>query len=120
MNKTTHLKIARTLVKLLDSQFQIWKFKFGLDPLIGLLPGGGDAFAAILSFYIVFVAILHKLPILKIIKMIVNIILDFLIGVIPILGDFFDFFINPNTKNMQILEKHLLESENIIEGEIIE
>lgn len=120
MNKQTHLKVARTLVKLLESQFQIWGFKFGLDPVLGLLPGGGDAFAAILSFYIVFVALLHKLPLLKILKMVLNIVLDFLVGVVPILGDFFDFFVNPNTKNMKILEDYLKEDENIIEGEIIE
>ena len=120
MNKANHLQVARALVKLLENQFQIWKFKFGLDPLLGIFPGAGDALAAILSLYIVFVAVLHKLPFIKILRMIINIILDFLIGSVPILGDFFDFFINPNSKNMRILEEHLNKTEAIIEGEIIE
>lgn len=120
MKKEQHLKFARILVKLLENQFQIWKFKFGLDPLLGIFPGTGDAVTAILSFYIVFVAILHKLPLGKILKMIVNILLDFLVGVIPIIGDFFDFFINPNSKNMKILEDYLNKPETVLEGEIVD
>lgn len=120
INKTTHLKIARTIVKLLENQFQVGKFKFGIDPVLGFFPWLGDVIPAILAFYIVFVAIVHKLPLGKILRMVVNIILDLLVGLVPVLGDFFDFFINPNTKNMAILEKHLKTSEEIIEGEIIE
>lgn len=120
MKKETHLKIAKIVVKLLENQFTIWKFKFGLDPILGLFPGAGDLIPAILSFYIVFVAIIHKLPWLKILRMVVNIFLDFLIGVIPVLGDFFDFIVNPNTKNMAILEQYLKDSETILEGGIIE
>lgn len=120
MKKSTHLKLAKIFTKLLESQFTVWNFKFGLDPILGLFPGAGDALAATLSLYIVFVAIIHKLPWIKILKMVINIILDFLVGSVPVLGDFFDFFINPNTRNMQILEKHLEKSEEFLEGEIIE
>ncbi len=120
MKKETHLEIARVLVKLLENQFQIWGFKFGLDPLLGLFPGAGDIVSAVLSFYVVFVAILHKLPFIKILKMVINILLDFLVGIVPIIGDFFDFFVNPNTKNMKILNDYLKRDIDIIEGEIVD
>lgn len=107
IDKTKHLVAVRKITKLLETKFSIWKFKFGLDPILGLLPGIGDIISAILSFYIVFVAILHKIPLLKIIRMIFNIGFDLIIGSIPIVGDALDFVIKPNTKNLAILEKEI-------------
>lgn len=110
MNKEKHLKTARTIANLLEARFSIWKFKFGLDPVLGLVPGAGDTVSALLSFYIVIVALLHKLPPSKVIKMIGYVLLDFVIGTIPFLGDLLDFAIHPNTKNLAILEKELKSS----------
>ena len=107
IDKTKHLIAVRKVTKLLETKFSIWKFKFGLDPILGLIPGLGDIISAILSFYIVFVAILHKLPILKIIRMVFNICFDLLIGSIPIIGDALDFVMKPNLKNLTILEKEI-------------
>ena len=107
MNKKRHLKTARAIANLLEAKFSIWKFKFGIDPLLGLVPGAGDTVSALLSFYIVIVALLHKLPVSKIMKMVWNILVDFAIGSIPFLGDLLDFAIHPNTKNLAILEKEL-------------
>ena len=106
-NKDKHLNIARKVTMLLDKGFSIWKFKFGLDPVLGLIPGLGDIVAAILSFYIVFVAILHKISLLRVIQMILNIIIDLAIGAIPFIGDLLDFVIKPNIKNLAILEKEI-------------
>lgn len=88
-------------------EFSIWKFKFGIDPILGLVPGLGDILPSILSFYIVFVALLHKIPPVKIVRMIFNILIDFVIGSIPILGDIVDFVLKPNIKNLAILEKEI-------------
>lgn len=107
MNKEKHLKIARQITHLLETKFSIWKFKFGLDPILGLVPGAGDTVSALLSFYIVIVAMLHELPTSKVIKMVWNILVDFVVGAIPLLGDLLDFAIHPNTKNLAILEKEL-------------
>lgn len=107
MNKKHHLKAVREMTQLLEEKFSIWKFKFGLDPILGLVPGAGDAISAVLSFYIVFVAMLHEVPSSKIIKMIWNILFDFLVGSIPFAGDLLDFAIHPNTKNLAILEKEI-------------
>lgn len=107
VDKTKHLAAVRKITKLLETKFSIWKFKFGLDPILGLLPGVGDIISAVLSFYIVFVAVLHKIPLLKIIRMVFNIFFDLLIGSIPLIGDALDFVIKPNTKNLAILEKEI-------------
>lgn len=120
MTNEHHLKLARILVKLLEKNFKIGKFEFGLDPLIGLIPTVGDFFPALVSFYLVYVAYLHEASLGRILKMIFNILFDFLIGLIPILGDILDFAIDSNTKNIQILEAQVYESKGIIEGEIIE
>ena len=110
VDKTKHLTVVRKITKLLETKFSVWKFKFGLDPILGLLPGLGDIISAILSFYIVFVAIIHKIPVLKILHMVFNIGFDLIIGAIPLIGDALDFVIKPNIKNLKILEK---EVENI-------
>ena len=107
VDKKKHLTNVRKITELLETRFSIWKFRFGLDPVLGLLPGLGDIISAILSFYIVFVAILHKIPVLKVIRMIFNILFDLFIGAIPLIGDALDFVIKPNIKNVKILEKEI-------------
>lgn len=99
--------IARKISTLLDTKFSIWKFKFGLDPILGAVPVIGDIITSTLSFYIVFVAVLHRISVLRIIQMIFYILIDLTIGEIPILGDILDFAIKPNIKNMAILEKEI-------------
>lgn len=106
-DKQNHLNIARKVSKLLDTKFTIWKFKFGLDPILGLVPGIGDIITATLSFYIVFVAIFHRISVLRIMQMIFYVLIDLTIGEIPILGDLLDFAIKPNIKNLAILEKEI-------------
>ncbi len=120
-----HLKLAITLTRLLDTQFQIFKFKFGLDPILGLIPWVGDIFPFILSMYVIWIAAQYNLPQSKINQMIFNIVIDFLIGLVPVLGDLLDFFIKSNTKNMDILLNHLnnhkiIDPDSIgVEGEIV-
>lgn len=107
MNKTAHLKIVRQITKVLETEFSLWKFKFGVDPLLGFLPVIGDTLPMIISFYIVYVALLHEVPKSKIIRMVVNIFVDFIVGSIPLIGDLLDFALKPNIKNLAILEKEI-------------
>lgn len=106
-DKSKHLILVRKITKLLETKFSIWKFKFGIDPILGLIPGVGDIISAILSLYIVSVAILYKIPLQKIILMVFNILFDLVIGSIPLVGDALDFVIKPNLKNLAILEKEI-------------
>lgn len=102
----SHLKMARTLTYLLENQFKFGRFKFGLDPVLGLVPGFGDAISATLALYIVWIAINSRVPQDKIILMLWNIVLDFLLGLLPLIGDVADFAFKSNSINLEILEKY--------------
>jgi hypothetical protein len=94
--------------RLLDSQFEgPFGIKFGLDPLIGLIPGFGDIFTSIVSFFIVVEAYYMGCSPAVLMRMVFNIFLEDFIKVVPILGQLFDFYWKSNLKNMALLEKHL-------------
>ena len=113
-----YLKTAAILSNLLDNKFKILGIRFGIDPILGLIPGGGDLVSLFVALYIVWVGIKMKLPQDKLIKMIVNVFMDFGMGLIPILGDAADIVFKSNLKNLEILKQH--EEKDLIEGEIIE
>ncbi len=109
---TRHLakiRKLRRLSKVLDSALTIpgTKFSFGLDPILGLLPGGGDAISSSISVYIVVEAARMGMPREVLGKMVGNILLDFFAGTVPIVGDLFDVGWKSNIKNIELLEKHL-------------
>jgi hypothetical protein len=105
MNLKTHLRTANFIANLMDQQFRIFNYRFGLDPILGLIPGIGDLVAVFVSTYIVWIGIQMKLPRRKIYRMIGNVLLDFIIGAIPLVGDVGDFVIKANTKNIKILKE---------------
>jgi hypothetical protein len=103
--------IARvTLVaKLLDSAFFIpgLNRRVGLDSVLGLVPGLGDALSAALASYIIWEARQLGLPRWKIARMIGNVAVDTAIGAIPVAGDVFDVFFKANERNLRIIHEHL-------------
>lgn len=98
---------ARHLTELLDSRFHLGPFHFGLDPLIGFIPVAGDAAGLILSLYIIWIAARLRVDEDTIAQMLQNSFLDFLLGLIPVLGDVGDFLYKSNSKNLALLEKSL-------------
>jgi Domain of unknown function (DUF4112) len=107
--RTARVQGLRALTKLLDSAFQVpgTRFRFGLDPVIGIIPGIGDAIGAVLSAAIVFQAARLGVSRSTLIRMMGNVVLDTVVGEIPLLGDLFDFGWKANTKNLDLLEAHL-------------
>ena len=101
-----HYRRAQFLTNILDQQFSVFGYRFGLDPILGLIIGSGDLITLIIGSYYVWIA--HKLHATPgdIARMVVNIALDVIIGFIPILGDIFDFSFKAHLKNMQILERY--------------
>ena len=99
----------RALSRLLDSAFTIpgTRYRFGLDPLIGLVPGLGDAVSAVFSGYIILQASRLGAPQSVVTRMITNVALDTLVGWVPVLGDLFDVAWKSNLRNMALLEGHL-------------
>jgi len=103
----------RQLSKNLDESFTIpgTRIKFGMDALLGLVPGGGDLVSGIFSLYMLRAAMKMNLPKRAIFSMLANIILDTTVGVIPVAGDIFDVFWKSNKRNMNIIEKHIASFE---------
>lgn len=103
--------IARVtmVANLMDSAFLIpgLNRRIGLDAVIGLVPGVGDAISAVLASYIVWEAHQLGLPRWKIARMIANIALDTAFGAIPVAGDVFDVFFKGNQRNLRIIHQHL-------------
>ncbi|CAN5196590.1 hypothetical protein BH11PAT1_BH11PAT1_2410 [soil metagenome] len=108
-----HLRVARTIAQLLDSEFKLFNFSIGLDPLLGLIPGIGDFISFGLSLYIVWVGFQMKLPKHVLSAIVRNVVFDLVLGLIPIIGDVGDFFFKANKRNMALLEQY-------VPGEIIE
>jgi hypothetical protein len=102
------LKRMRQLSRVLDSAIVIpgTKQRMGLDPILGLIPGGGDTISAALSAYIIIEAALMGLPRAALVRMVINLALDTVVGTLPILGDIFDVFSKANLRNMQIVENY--------------
>jgi hypothetical protein len=80
--------------------------RIGIDALLGLIPGVGDAIGALLSTWVIVAALRHRVPMRKIARMAGNILLDLGVGSIPILGDIFDFLFEENVYNVDLLLRH--------------
>ena len=102
-------KRVRLLSRLLDEQFRIpgTTYRVGLDGLLGLIPGIGDAAGALLSTYILYEAIRLGAPKALLLRMITNIGIDTVGGVIPVVGDIFDMAWKANKKNAALLHAYL-------------
>ena len=103
------LSQLRRISRLLDNAVSIpgTKISFGLDPIIGLLPGGGDTITGGIAGYIVVEAARMGVPREILWKMVGNILIDSLAGTVPVVGDLFDVGWKANVKNIELLEKHL-------------
>ncbi len=100
------LAAARLLARLLDDAVAIpgTSFRVGIDPLLGLVPGLGDALAALLGGWLLVLASRLGAPRPLVARMGLNVALDLVIGLVPGAGDVLDFFWKSNRRNLQLLE----------------
>ncbi len=82
------------------------QFRFGLDPLMGLLPGLGDTGSAIISAMALIAAARRGLPKILLARMSLNILINEAIGIIPVAGDAFSFWFKSNARNYELLKRH--------------
>ena len=82
------------------------KFKFGLDPLLGLLPGLGDTGSALVSAFALIQAARLGVPKILLARMSLNILINEVIGIVPVVGDAFSFWFKSNARNYQIIKNH--------------
>ena len=96
------------MATLMDNQFRIpaTNVRFGLDSLIGLIPGVGDGIGLVIGAWLMSVMIRKGAGPLIMLRMLGNIILDALVGAIPFLGDIFDFGFKSNRRNVDMLQKY--------------
>ncbi len=100
--------LSRLVAFLLDDLLPIpgTKYRVGLDPLIGLIPGIGDASTSAVASLILFQALRAGVSRVVIARMAANILLNALIGAVPGIGDLFSAWFKSNQKNYALLQKH--------------
>jgi hypothetical protein len=97
------------LSRVLDSWFRIpgTSMRFGIDGIIGLVPGVGDILAGLAACIIILAAWARGAPYVTIARMLVNLALDVIIGTVPLFGDIFDIAWKANRRNYALLTRHL-------------
>jgi hypothetical protein len=93
----------------LDSLFEIpgLRLRVGIDALLGLVPGVGDTVSALASVYLLRAAATFGVPRVTVVRMTLNIVVDLVLGAIPIIGDVFDVYWKANRRNVELLRRHL-------------
>ena len=100
---------AERLVKVLDETLRIpgTNIHIGLDPVIGfLIPGAGDAITSTGSVSLLFLALKERIPTIALLRMLLNIAIDTVVGALPFAGDAFDMFFRSNRRNLEIIKKY--------------
>jgi hypothetical protein len=97
------------LAHILDDCFRIpgTEIRFGIDGIIGLVPGLGDVITGLASCILIFAAWVRRVPYITLARMVVNLGIDVLIGAIPFLGDAFDIAWKANRRNYELLVRHI-------------
>lgn len=102
------LKWVEKLSYLLDEQFRLpgTNFRFGLDPILNLIPFAGDMSGMLISAALVLTMAKNGASSRVVTLMLINVVLDATIGAIPLLGQVFDFFYKSNKRNIRLLQQH--------------
>src|SRR5262245_19275134 len=102
------LDALRRIARLFDAQFRVpgTDIRFGIDPLIGLVPGIGDLASPLLTIAMIWQAARLRVPKVVLLRMVLNALIDAGVGAIPVLGDLFDFAWKASEWNMGLLERH--------------
>ena len=108
-SQAASLRRLRRISHLLDNAIPIpgTKHRIGLDPILGLIPGGGDLLGSVFAGYVVFKSAQMGVPQETLLKMAANIVFDTVAGTVPVAGDLFDVAWKANVKNIELLDAHL-------------
>jgi hypothetical protein len=108
-DRDRRIRRLAALADLLDTRFAVpgLGWRFGLDGLIGLIPGVGDTVSTALGAFIVAEAVKLEVPPGKLARMIGNLAVDGVLGSVPVVGDVFDFAFKAHRKNVAIVLDHL-------------
>jgi len=103
------LRRVRAVAVLLDDAVRVpgTNIRFGIDPLVGMIPGLGDLLGGAASAYIILEAARAGAPASVLLRMTMNVGIDTLVGSLPVVGDLFDFAWKSNTRNVSLLARHI-------------
>jgi hypothetical protein len=106
--KATSLDALRRWAVLLDSAFKVpgTRIRFGLDAIIGLVPGLGDLVAPVFTLVLLGTALKMRVPVIVVSRIVLNAGIDMLLGLVPFAGDMADVFWKADLRNMALLERH--------------
>lgn len=113
-----HIDFARRLTRVMDLRFNIFGIKFGIDPMLDVIPGLGNTLAAATSLYLLWLGYQLNVPTSVYFRMVWNISVDYLFGAVPFVGIVFDIFFRANVKNFALLETYF--DPDILVGEVVE
>jgi hypothetical protein len=102
------LDLLRRWAVLLDSMFVIpgTRVRFGLDAIVGLIPGLGDIVAPVFTVAVLATGLRMRVPAVVLARMVLNAGIDMVIGLVPILGDLVDIAWKADLRNVALLERH--------------
>jgi len=105
------VKHLQRLAQLWDAAIRIpgTSIRLGLDPIVGLVPGVGDAVGALVASYVVLEAARFDVPASTLLRMLANVAIDALLGTVPLIGDVFDVAWKANLKNVALIERHVAD-----------
>lgn len=108
--RPTAIEVERNLEFLsrwMDSQFRVpvLGWRFGLDTVLGLVPGVGDTATSVASLYILISAVRYRVPKITLLRMGFNIALDWAVGSLPFVGDAFDVWWKSNNRNIELIRQ---------------
>ena len=104
------LELMRKWARIFDSAFQIpgTNIRFGIDPILGFIPGIGDLASPLLSLFMVWHGFKLRVPKVVLARMVLNALIDAVAGVVPVAGDLFDFGWKATAWNLALLERHAM------------
>ena len=102
------MEALRRWAVLLDSAFKVpgTRVRFGLDAIIGLVPGVGDLVAPVFTVILLATALRMRVPVVVVARIVLNAFIDMVLGFVPIAGDIGDVFWKADLRNMGLLERH--------------
>ncbi len=102
------IQLLRGWAELLDSRFRIpgTPIRFGIDPILSLVPGLGDLASPVFAVLLLVQGVRQQVPKVVLLRMVLNALVDALIGAIPVAGTIGDIFFRANLMNLRLLERH--------------